>query len=150
MYDREKTSDKRASRTRLRSSFPASRLGLMAGAALITAAICTAYFPAFGGGFILDDDKLLTANELIRDPGGPYRFWLTTNAYDYWPLSNSSLWMEWRLWGMHSAGYHVTNLFLHLTVSLLIWLVLRNLSIPGAFLAALIFGIHPVNVESAA
>ncbi|MGD0654060.1 MAG: tetratricopeptide repeat protein [Thermoguttaceae bacterium] len=147
----KKSSDKHVPRTWLRPSVPAAaRLGAMAGAALIVAAICIAYFPAFSSGFILDDDKLLTLNEQIRASDGLYQFWLTTKAYDYWPVTNSTLWMEWRLWEMNPAGCHVTNLVLHAATSLLIWLILRKLSIPGAFLAALIFAVHPVNVESAA
>ena len=52
-------------------------------------------------------------------------------------MSNTTLWIEWRLWGMNSSGYHLSNLILHIVESLLIWRILRKLSIPGAFLAAI-------------
>ncbi|MGA2063166.1 MAG: tetratricopeptide repeat protein, partial [Thermoguttaceae bacterium] len=93
---------------------------------------------------------LLTKNACIGSPDGLYQFWCTAKAEDYWPVTNSSLWIEWRLWGMNSAGYHVANLILHAAEALLIWIILRRLSIPGAFWAALIFAVHPVNVESVA
>jgi protein O-mannosyl-transferase len=121
-----------------------------AGAGLIAVAIFLAYLPAISGGFIMDDDLLLTNNSLVQAPDGLYRLWCTTESTDYWPLTYATFWNEWRLWGLNSQAYHVTNLILHFAESLLIWVVLRKLSIPGAFLAALIFAVHPVNVESAA
>ncbi|MGD0518122.1 MAG: tetratricopeptide repeat protein, partial [Thermoguttaceae bacterium] len=81
---------------------------------------------------------------------GLRRFWCSVEALDYWPVTNTTFWIEWRMWGMKSTGYHATNLILHVAESLLIWILLRKLSIPGAFLAALIFAVHPVNVESVA
>lgn len=109
-----------------------------------------AYLPALNGGFIWDDDTLVTANRLLRAPDGLYRIWFTTEPADYWPLTNTSFWIEWRLWGMRPTGYHLTNLALHIAASLLIWTILREMEIPGALLAALLFAVHPVNVESVA
>ncbi len=109
-----------------------------------------AYFPALRGGFILDDDQYLTRTPLIKAPDGLYRYWFTSQAMDYYPVSNSTLWIEWRLWGMNSSGYHLTNLVLHITGALLVWRILQGLSVPGAFLAALLFAVHPVNVEAVA
>ncbi len=122
----------------------------MLGFAILAVAILWVYWPAIGGGFLLDDDVLLTHNRLIAAPDGLPRFWFTTEAADYWPVTNSTLWLEWRLWRMNPTGYHVTNLVFHLLDSWLIWLVLRRLCVPGAFLAALLFAVHPVNVESVA
>jgi hypothetical protein len=129
---------------------PAVSFGVLVGAAFIIVATFVAYFPSLRGGFILDDIMLLTENRLIKASDGLYRFWCTTEPTDYWPVSNSSLWLEWRLWGMQPTGYHVTNLILHIVDALLIWTILGDLLIPGAFLAALLFALHPVNVESVA
>ncbi len=114
---------------------------------LLTAAI---YLPALGGGELLDDDLLLTRNEIVKSPSGLYQFWCTGKPSDYWPVTNSTFWVEWRLWGEHLTGYHVTNLALHIVESLLIWFLLRKLKIPGAFWGGLLFAVHPVNVESVA
>src|SRR5439155_22928159 len=97
----------------------------LAGAALIVLVGSIAYFPSLAGGFVLDDDAYLTANSLIKAPDGLYQFWFTTRPLDYYPVSNTTLWLEWRLWGMRSTGYHVTNLLLHIIESLLICVILR-------------------------
>ncbi|MGD0383670.1 MAG: tetratricopeptide repeat protein [Thermoguttaceae bacterium] len=109
-----------------------------------------AYFPTLSNGFVADDDVLLINNNLVKISDGLRRFWCSVEAMDYWPVTDTVFWIEWRIWGMNPVGYHVTNLILHVAESLLIWILLRRLSIPGAFLAALIFAVHPVNVESVA
>jgi protein O-mannosyl-transferase len=120
------------------------------GAAIVALAVFVVYLPSISGEFIWDDETLLTKNSLVKAADGLQRIWLTTEPMDFWPLTNSAFRLQWRLWGMDSAGYHVTNLVLHIAASLLIWAILRTASIPGAFLAALIFALHPVNVESVA
>jgi tetratricopeptide (TPR) repeat protein len=128
----------------------ALRLRVLAGAAIIVVAAFLAYIPSVSGGFILDDDLLVTNNRVTQASDGLYRFWCSSEPSDYWPVTNNTFWIEWRLWGMNSTGYHVTNLILHIVEALLIWTILRKLSIPGAFLAAMIVSVHPVNVESVA
>ncbi|MGW8256225.1 MAG: tetratricopeptide repeat protein, partial [Thermoguttaceae bacterium] len=123
---------------------------MLGAAALIVLAAFVVYYPALNGGFVLDDDALLTENEFIKAPDGLYKFWCTTETADYWPVASTSLWFEWRLWGINPTGYHVTNLILHIASALLLWAILRKLCIPGAYFAALIFAVHPVNVESVA
>ncbi len=121
-----------------------------AGVGLIVLAVLFVYSPAINGEFLWDDEALVVNNHLLRMPNGLYGFWCTTAPPDYWPLTNTTFWMEWRLWEMNSTGYHVSNLILHIVEAVLIWIVLRRLSIPGAFLAAVVFAVHPVNVESVA
>ncbi len=151
MSKRKKSSPKHVLQARSRTSvLSALRLRVLAGVALIVLAAFLAYLPYLKGGFILDDDKLLTDNGLIKAADGLYRFWCTTDAQDYWPVSNTTLWLEWRLWEMNPTGYRVTNLILHMAEALLLWLILWKLSIPGAFWAAIIFAVHPVNVETVA
>ncbi len=151
MSNREKSSNKLATRTW--TALPvlsAPFSGVWAGAALITIVTFIAYLPSINGGFVWDDDLLLTNNDLIKSPDGLDLIWCSTEAKDYWPGTNTSFWIEWRLWEMNPAGYHVSNMILHVAECLLIWIILRKLSIPGAFLAAAVFALHPVNVESVA
>ncbi len=151
MPKRKRYSDRQSLQPRAGTSvLSALHLRVLAGAALIVAAVVIAYLPSINGGFIWDDKMLLSNNQIIIAPDGLYRFWCTTETIDYWPVSNTTFWLEWRLWGMNSTGYHVTNLILHIATTLLIWVILRKLSIPGAFFAGLIFAVHPVNVESVA
>ncbi|HZZ28353.1 MAG TPA: tetratricopeptide repeat protein [Pirellulales bacterium] len=127
-----------------------SVIQILCGTAIIIFSTILIYWPALHGEFVMDDALLVTHNPIVKSADGLYRFWCTTEPTDYWPLTNSTFWLEWRLWGMNSAGYHVTNLVLHIASVLLLWAILRKLSIPGAWLAALLFAVHPVNVESIA
>jgi tetratricopeptide (TPR) repeat protein len=108
------------------------------------------YVPVWYAGFIWDDRPLIVENPLVQSSDGLYRFWFTTKAADYYPMANSLGWLEWRLWGAQPRGYHLVNVVLHAINAVLIWIILRRLSIPGAWLTAMVFAIHPVNVATVA
>ena len=113
---------------------------------VILIAVVVVFWPSFSAGFIWDDDNMLTANGMIR---GPLRdFWFSARALDYFPVTYTSLWLEWRLWGMNPMGYHITNVVLHALGCVVLWRAFVRLKFPAAWLAALLFAIHPVNVES--
>ncbi|MGE0606884.1 MAG: tetratricopeptide repeat protein [Pirellulales bacterium] len=117
--------------------------------ALLLAAVVVAYGPAVSGEFIWDDDTHLTRNILTRQDG-LYRIWFTADEPNYWPLTWTSYWFELRLFGPRPTVFHITNILLHVGVSLLLWKLLAQLKISGAWLVALLFAIHPANVESVA
>ena len=108
-----------------------------------------AYTPAIKGRFVWDDDGMLT-NNLVLKENGLYHSWFATYQPNYWPITWTSYWLQYQLWGLNPAGYHLVNILIHAACALLIWRILLRLNIPGAWLAALIFAVHPVNVESVA
>ncbi len=113
-------------------------------ALLIVAAALLAYAPVLRAGFNWDDDVFLTENPLIHASDGLYRFWFTTTPPDYFPLTSSMLWFEWRMWGQNALGYHVVNVLLHALSAMLLWRVLLRLKIPGALLAGLLFAVATI------
>jgi len=117
----------------------------------LAAATIMAYRPAWNGGFLWDDDAYITNNELLTAPNGLRRIWLSFDSpSQYFPLTYTSFRIERALWGLNPSGYHWTNIFLHVANALLVWRLLARLKLPGAWLAAAIFALHPVQMESVA
>ena len=130
--------------------FSIPRFGALA-AVVVIVFTTLAYWPAGHAGFIWDDDRYVTNNPLLTAPDGLRRIWLSLDApSQYFPLSYTLLRLERSWWGLDPAGYHWVNIVLHVANALLVWRVLSRLQIPGSRLAAVIFALHPVQVESVA
>jgi tetratricopeptide (TPR) repeat protein len=119
------------------------------GVLLFALTICV-FIPAFNGGFMWGDDQLLTANPQVHSPDGWWTLWLRPYTADYFPLTSTTFWLEWQFWHMDAMGYHVINVLLHGVAVVVTWLTLERLRVPGAWVAAAIFAVHPVCVESVA
>jgi tetratricopeptide (TPR) repeat protein len=121
---------------------------LALGLLLLTAA---AWHGVLAADFVWDDDDYVTQNPLLRDAAGLWSIWFApTELPQYYPVVHTTFWLEFQLWGLHPAGYHVVNVLLHAANALLLQRVLARLGLPGAWLAALVFALHPVHVESVA
>jgi protein O-mannosyl-transferase len=117
---------------------------------LLLAATLAAYYPAWNGTPIWDDDAHITSPEL-RSVAGLTRIWTELGAtHQYYPVLHSLSWAAHRLWGDSPLGYHLLNILLHVSSALLLVRLLRRLRIPVPWLAAAVFALHPVQVESVA
>ena len=115
--------------------------------------VVAAYYPALWGGFVWDD-VIFSEEPVIRAPSGLWDIWFAPasigNEGHYWPVVYTSFYLEYRLWGLWPVGYHAVNLLLHAANTLLAWRLLARLAVPGAWLAAAAFAVHPVHAESVA
>lgn len=118
-------------------------LGLM-----LVVAVVLVYQPVWHAGFIWDDE-LITANPCIVGPLGLKEIWTTIFA-DICPLTFTTFWVEHALWGLRPLPYHLVNVLLQGTCAVVLWRVLRSLQIPGAWLGAALWALHPMQVESVA
>jgi Tfp pilus assembly protein PilF len=128
-----------------------SRTKFFLRAALILVLGFWIYWPALHGDWLWDDRDLIADNALVHDPDGLWKIWFEpTDLYDYLPLKVSVEWIEWRLWGEDTLGYHLISLSLHLLSAFLLWRLLLKFGLRCAWLGGLIFIVHPVIVESVA
>ena len=124
--------------------------------------------PVHHADWLWDDDQLLTANATVQSttPAALAKLWFNPDGADYFPLSYTALWAQWPFFQMDPrtggppqvggpsapwpTGYHATSVVLHILGSLLLWRLFTVMKVPGAWLGAVLFAVHPVCVESVA
>ncbi len=114
-----------------------------------------AYFPVFHGGYDWDDNIHFRDNTLMADAGGLREIWLNTHPpgglLNYFPVTLTSFWLQYQMFGVASAApYHVVSVCIHALNVLLVWWLLSRLKIGWSWLAAALFAIHPLHVETVA
>ena len=129
------------------------RLGV---AALLAAAVLVVFWPVLGHDFVnFDDNRYVTGNPWVQRGLGAASIrwaWTTTSLANWHPPTWLSHMLDWQLFGPAAGGHHATNLALHVANTLLCFFVFERMT--GALwrsaLVAVLFGIHPLHVESVA
>jgi protein O-mannosyl-transferase len=124
------------------------RRDFLAGLFLV-ALVVAAYARVWSAGFIWDDEAHLTQNPCVVGPLGLKQIWTSARAI-YYPLVLTTFWSLHKLVGLNPFPYHILNVLIHAGSAILLWRVLRLLAIPGAWLGAALWALHPVMVQSVA
>ncbi len=118
---------------------------------LMTAVV---YVPALDGAFVFDDHLYVTGDQRMASASGLWSIWTEVGGpeyrHQYYPITTSTFWLQYQLWGMNPVGYHIVNVLLHAINAVLLWRLLVRLRVPAAWLAAAVFAVHPVHVPSVA
>src|SRR5437899_2984776 len=133
---------------------------------LIALVPVAAFLPALQNQFVSSDEgESFLGHPHYRGLGWSQLHWMwTTHQGHYIPLTWMTLGLDYLLWGMNPFGYHLTSLLLHAANAVAFFFVVRRIlkrALPSpserghalavsAGVAALVFAIHPLRVESVA
>jgi tetratricopeptide (TPR) repeat protein len=132
-----------------------NRVHVLIAAGLLLATLLV-YLPVFSAGYIWDDTDHVHRTAALMDMeglSGLANIWTHYGATpQYYPLVHTTFWFELQAWGLNPAGFHVVNVLLHATNVILLFFLLRRLKLglEVSALAAALFALHPVMVESVA
>ena len=130
-----------------------ARKVLLGGIAIALVTV-VAYGGSFHGQFVSDDGGSVVANDVIRGLDWQHLQAIFTRFDDanYIPIKVLSIAVDYRFWGLDPTGYHLTNLLIHVAGALVVYALLLRMGFAPAiaFLTALVWAVHPVQVESVA
>ncbi len=124
------------------------------------------FMPSMKGTFLWDDHYFVSQNPMILGPhflrnfmrspfGGPpgldeQSLRLGQAMPFYRPLTSFSYWLDYHIWGLNPAGFHLVNIILHFFNGLLVLLIFTRLGIrpAPAFFGALLFSVFPIHFEN--
>jgi arylsulfatase A-like enzyme/Flp pilus assembly protein TadD len=116
--------------------------------------LCAAFVPALQGQFLMSDTRVIVENPRLLGLRGLLSFWSPAPSQIYpavdqfQPLTYTLLWIEHRIFGLDPRGYQFVSVAFHAFNTLLVWRLLARVGVRGALVAACVFALHPVQVES--
>jgi hypothetical protein len=130
-------------------------------ALVLFATVTAAWAPSLGGAFVWDDNHDIVMSDKLhhwRALGDVFRhpaMWSANNVSTvatYRPLALATLVLDYKLYGLHPAGFHATSIVLHALATLALFLALALLVNDDrvAFALALLFAVHPADAEAVA
>lgn len=129
---------------------PAAPPAWLQGVAIVALAIVP-MLPSLSSEVLWDDPVFITEHPLLPDVAhGLRRIWTGEYIHDYYPLTHTVLWLEYRLWGPSILGFRVANLLWHAAGALALWGAGRAWRVPAAWFVAALYAVHPANVDVAA
>ncbi len=137
-----------------RTGQPPSRRVQLASVAVIAALTIGVFWPTVHNEFLPlgFDDSLITDTEAIRGLDWAHVRAMATEftPAHYVPLTLLSLALDYHWWGLDPRGYHLTNVLLHALTAVLVYSFLSPLfrSAAAPLMAALIFALHPLQMEA--
>lgn len=106
------------------------------------------FSPSLNGEFIMDDWGYITQNATVTNAESPLKFWTTFETTDYWPLTYTLYWLEFKIFGPDPLGYHVVNVVLHSLNAFLVFVLATQFGLSWALFGALLFLLHPLHVQA--
>ena len=128
---------------------------------LIVAAVSfLVYYNSLKNDFVFDDESVVQNNLSIRTISNVPKFFTAEEGFHkvigryYRPVVSTLYAIDYSLWGMDPYGFHLTNVLIHVTASLLLLLILMKLfgdykhGLLSALIGTLIFAVHPIHTEA--
>ena len=129
-------------------------VGICLALAVVTLAL---YLPATRNGFVNFDDKVYIVDNPhvtagLTWPGILWAFRITGYANNWHPLTWMSHMLDCQLFGLNAGGHHLTSVLLHVADSVLLLLLLNQMTgrLWRSAAVAALFAWHPLHVESVA
>ena len=134
--------------TTQKGPIPGNPRTALAGAVLAVLALAL-YAPVLAHGLVWDDAALLAGDPAHAGLRGLWTIW-TASAFGSDPLAQTTVWLLRLLCGPAPWAFHLAGLALHAAAAVLAWRWLEALRVRGAWFAAALFAVHPLQVEAVA